>query len=148
MRLARFYCRIVVVAAARLVKTNLQRHRFYLSPLLLKQAEQYRPKPMESLDRVLGPFEGVGTSQLIATLPQNSVDYALKAQESGASAVMVGLEKTELAFPGLFAGIDNQEQSVREILSTISIPVGVSIGEARPLTKEGWEAVVSLPFRF
>jgi hypothetical protein len=103
---------------------------------------------MESLDRVHSPFDGVSGSQLIASLPQNSVEYAVKAQESGASAIMVGIEKTELAFPGLFAGLENQEQSVRDILSSLSIPVGVSIGEARPLTREGWEAVVSMPFRF
>ncbi len=60
----------------------------------------------------------------------------------------MGIEKTELAFPGLFAGLDTQEQTIREILSTLSIPVGVSIGEARPLSREAWESVVSLPFRF
>ena len=60
----------------------------------------------------------------------------------------MGIDKTELAFPGLFAGLETQEQSIREILSTLSIPVGVSIGEARPLSREGWESVVSLPFKF
>src|SRR2546428_7147020 len=103
---------------------------------------------MESLARESGTFENGKSPKLIATLPQNSLEYAVKAQESGAGAVMVGIEKTELAFPGLFAGLETQEQSIREILSTLSIPVGVSIGEARPLSREGWESVVSLPFRF
>ena len=37
---------------------------------------------MEILGRVLGPFDSVNSPHLIATLPQNSPEYAAMAQES------------------------------------------------------------------
>ncbi len=103
---------------------------------------------MESLERALNPFDSANGATLIATLPHNSMEYAVAAQEAGVAALVVGIEKTELAFPGLFAGFDTQERTIQEILSTVSTPVGISIGEARPLVRETWERIVEKSFSF
>jgi len=103
---------------------------------------------MESLGRALSPFESLSGAPLIANLPHNSLEYASAAEEAGVSAIVVGIEKTELAFPGLFAGFDAQEQNIQEIVTTASTRVGISIGEARPLTRETWERIMGKGFDF
>jgi len=85
---------------------------------------------------------------LIAILPHNNEDYAKAAQESGADAFVLGIDKTETMFPGLFGSFDLQEDSINAILSTSSVPVGISIGDSRPLSPEGWERIASKPFAF
>jgi len=85
---------------------------------------------------------------LIAILPHNNDEYARAAQEGGASAMIIGIDKTETAFPGLFGSFELQEDSINAILSSSSIPVGISVGDSRPLTAEGWERIVSKPFAF
>jgi hypothetical protein len=103
---------------------------------------------MERLERTLSPFDGSSGAAVIVTLPHNSLEYAAAAEEAGVSALVVGIEKTELAFPGLFAGFDAQEQVIQGILSTVSTPVGISIGEARPLSRETWERIMGRGFSF
>ena len=85
---------------------------------------------------------------LIAILPHNNDDYAKAAQESGADAFVIGIDKTETTFPGLFGSFDLQGDSINAILSTSSVPVGISIGDSRPLTPETWEKIASKPFAF
>ncbi len=85
---------------------------------------------------------------LIAILPHNNAEYALAAEVAGADAIVLGIDKTESMFPGLFGSFDLQEDSIASIISTSSIPVGISIGDSRPLTRENWERVVSKKFSF
>ena len=106
---------------------------------------------MESLEtevRGLSSVLGRADCPLIAILPHNNDDYARAAQEAGADAMVIGIDKTETMFPGLFGSFDLQEDSINSILSTTSIPVGISIGDSRPLTPEGWERIVNKPFAF
>lgn len=83
---------------------------------------------------------------LIAILPQNNSEYASIAAQAGADAIMVGIDKTDTSLPGLFGSFDLMEDSIDSILSTTSIPVGISIGDSRPLIEENWERIVSKPF--
>jgi hypothetical protein len=92
------------------------------------------------LDRAQGP--------LIAILPHNTIEYAEAAERGGADAMVLGIDKTESTFPGLFGSFDLQEDSILGIISTSTIPVGISIGDSRPLTPESWERIVSKPFGF
>jgi len=85
---------------------------------------------------------------LIAILPQNNTEYATIAAQSGADAIMVGIDKTDTSLPGLFGSFDLTEDSIDSILSTTSVPVGISIGDSRPLIEENWERIVSKPFSF
>jgi hypothetical protein len=107
---------------------------------------------MESLAttevRGLSKLLNQADSPLMAILPHNNDEYARAAYEGGADAIVIGIDKTESMFPGLFGSFDLQEDSINEILSTSSIPVGISIGDSRPLTPESWERIATKPFSF
>jgi len=106
---------------------------------------------MESLEARPRPFAGLVARTepgLVAVLPENSVEYAYAAASAGAHAVMVGIDKTETHLPGLFGSFDLVEDSVSAILGTSSVPVGISIGDSRPLLRENWERIVSKGFSF
>jgi hypothetical protein len=106
---------------------------------------------MESLERARRPLDTLARKvpfPLIASLPQNTSEYAIESQEAGADAIIVGVEKTDSLFPGLFAGFELQEQYILDMISTISIPVGISIGDARPLQEDVWERIVGKEFSF
>lgn len=103
---------------------------------------------LETETRGLSKLLNQADSPLIAILPHNNDEYARVAHEAGADALVIGIDKTESIFPGLFGSFDLQEDSINSILSTSSIPVGISIGDSRPLTPEGWERIVSKPFSF
>jgi hypothetical protein len=62
--------------------------------------------------------------------------------------MVLGIDKTESMFPGLFGSFDLQEDSIMGIVSTSSIPVGISIGDSRPLTSDSWDRIISKPFSF
>ena len=109
------------------------------------------PFAMESLEievRGLSKLLDSAQAPLLAILPHNTSEYAEAAQQGGADAIVLGIDKTESTFPGLFGSFDLQEDSILGILSTSSMPVGISIGDSRPLTPESWEAIVSRPFSF
>src|SRR5271157_3996504 len=106
---------------------------------------------MESLEtevRGLSRLLNQAQAPLMAILPHNTSEYAEAAQQGGADAMILGIDKTESMFPGLFGSFDLQEDSILGIVSTSSIPVGISIGDSRPLTPDGWERIVSKPFSF
>jgi hypothetical protein len=102
---------------------------------------------MESLEhqprRLASLVSGADAVALIATLPQNNSEYASAAAQAGADAIMVGIDKTDTSLPGLFGSFDLMEDSIDSILSTTSVPVGISIGDSRPLIEENWERIVS-----
>jgi len=91
---------------------------------------------------------GADALGLVAILPQNNTEYADVAAQSGADAIMVGIDKTDTSLPGLFGSFDLMEDSIDSILSNTSVPVGISIGDSRPLIEENWERIVSKPFSF
>jgi hypothetical protein len=106
---------------------------------------------MESLAtevRGLSKLLNQAQAPLIAILPHNTSEYAEAAQQGGANAMILGIDKTESMFPGLFGSFDLQEDSILGIVSSSSIPVGISIGDSRPLTPDGWERIISKPFSF
>ena len=109
------------------------------------------PDAMESLEtavRGLSKLIDQAQAPLIAILPHNTAEYAEAAQQCGADAMILGIDKTESMFPGLFGSFDLQEDSISGIVSTSSIPVGISIGDSRPLTSDSWERIVGKPFSF
>ncbi|MDA4118564.1 MAG: hypothetical protein OK455_09500 [Thaumarchaeota archaeon] len=106
------------------------------------EALEHRPRPLATL------VSGADAVTVIGVLPQNSTEYAAAASEAGADAIMVGIDKSDASLPGLFGSFDLMEESIDAILSTTSVPVGISIGDSRPLIIENWERIVSKPFSF
>ncbi len=103
---------------------------------------EHRPRPLASL------VSGADALTIVATLPQNSSEYAFAATEAGADAIMLGIDKTDTSLPGLFGSFEMMEASIDAILSSAGVPVGISIGDSRPLVEENWERIVSKPFSF
>jgi hypothetical protein len=101
---------------------------------------------VRGLSRLLDPARA--EPPIIAILPHNNAEYALAAEVAGADAIVIGIDKTESTFPGLFGSFDLQEDSISSIISTSAVPVGISIGDSRPLTKENWERIVDKKFSF
>lgn len=103
---------------------------------------EHRPRPLATL---LSRGDAVS---IIAILPQNNSEYASAAAQAGADAMMVGIDKTDTSLPGLFGSFELMEDSIDAVLATTSVPVGISIGDSRPLLEETWERIVSRPFSF
>lgn len=85
---------------------------------------------------------------LIASPPVNTVDLALAAQEAGADAVETHLNHESSMGRGAFSSIDLEEQALKDIVSVLNIPVGVSIGGSKPLQEEEWERLLALNIDF
>lgn len=103
---------------------------------------------LERLGRAEGTLSPARTLPVVASLPQNTTEYSVAAQEAGADAVVVSVNKTENAFPGLFADFEYQEKEIAEAISVLNVPVGIAIGDAKPLAREMWEKIAGHPFSF
>ncbi len=88
-----------------------------------------------------------GDFVILGDLASNSAEFAVSCEEAEANAVVLHLN--ENATPGSrFGGLEIEQDSLRECLSVVRIPVGISIGDARPLVPEEWELCVNLGFSF
>ncbi len=67
-------------------------------------------------------------------------------EEAGADAITLHLK--ENSAPGRFGWLEIEEDSIKECLSAVKIPVGISIGDSRPLVKDECEICASLGFSF
>ncbi len=85
---------------------------------------------------------------LIASLPKNSVTLAAQAEEGGADAIMVNIEGEEASCPGHLGSYELHDVYIRDVISTVSIPCGIFVGGARPLTPDYWESIVTGGFAF
>ncbi len=47
-----------------------------------------------------------------------------------------------------FAGLEIEEESIRDSLSVLKIPAGISIGDTRTLLQEDWETISAIGFSF
>ncbi|TLX94787.1 MAG: hypothetical protein E6K96_08080 [Thaumarchaeota archaeon] len=85
---------------------------------------------------------------LIASLPKNSVTLASQAEEGGADAIMVNIEGEEASCPGHLGSYELHDVYIKDVISTLSIPCGIFVGGAKPLTAEYWESIVTGGFAF
>src|SRR5579872_5672331 len=84
---------------------------------------------------------------LLVDLFSNSSELASAAQEQGADAVILHLNES-LAQGARFGGLEIEEDSLKECLTNTKIPFIISIGDARQLSIDEWERIVSLGFSF
>ena len=85
---------------------------------------------------------------LIASLPKNSVTLAAQAEEGGADAIMLNIEGEEASCPGHLGSYELHDVYIRDVVSTVSLPCGIFVGGAKPLTPEYWESIVAGGFAF
>jgi len=106
---------------------------------------------MESAPVLRGPLQILspkGEYAVIASLPKNSLSLAVKAQEAGADAILLNIDGDDNAHPSHLGGYDLHDAYISDVISTVSIPCGIFIGGARPVTADYWERIMSSNFRF
>jgi hypothetical protein len=77
----------------------------------------------------------------------NSREFAMACEEAGADGVIFHLNQ-DVGGGMRFAGLEIEEDSIRDSLSVLKIPAGISIGDTRTLLKEDWEAIAGIGFSF
>lgn len=106
---------------------------------------------MESAPMLRRQFEVVSQGReyaVIASLPKNSVSLASKAQEAGADAIILNIDGDDSSHSSHLGTYDLHDAYINDVISTVSIPCGIFIGGARPVTAEYWERVMSSNFGF
>ncbi|MDG6905310.1 MAG: hypothetical protein JRN20_05935 [Nitrososphaerota archaeon] len=77
----------------------------------------------------------------------NSREYAIACEEAGADSVLFHLNQ-DSGGGVRFAGLEIEEDAIKDSLSVLKIPSGISIGDTRGLLYEDWEAITRLGFSF
>jgi hypothetical protein len=105
---------------------------------------------MESVPELRRPLEVMTARQysVLASLPKNSTSLAVQAEEAGADAVLLNIDGDESSSPSHFGSYDLHDAYINDVISTVSIPCGISIGGAKAVTDEYWERVMSSRFSF
>jgi hypothetical protein len=106
---------------------------------------------MESAPLIRKPLEILSPGKeyaVIASLPKNSISLASKAQEAGADAIVLNIDGDDGSHPSHLGSYDLHDAYINDVISTVSIPCGIFIGGARPVTAEYWERVMSSNFGF
>jgi hypothetical protein len=85
---------------------------------------------------------------VVANLPKNSVSLATQAEEAGVDAILLNVDGDDSSYPGHYGSYDLHDVYINDALSSVSIPCGLGIGGAKPLTAEYWERIMSCPFSF
>lgn len=92
-------------------------------------------------------FPSVSGFSLFGDLHANNRKFAVACEEGGSEAVVFHLNQDSLA-GGRFGGLELEEDSIRDALSILKIPVGISIGDTRQLLEQEWESIMSIGFSF
>jgi hypothetical protein len=77
----------------------------------------------------------------------NSRELAVACEEAGADSIIFHLNQ-DLGGGVRFAGLEIEEDSIRDSLSVIKIPAGIAIGDTRALQEDDWEAIAKIGFSF
>jgi hypothetical protein len=89
-----------------------------------------------------------GAYYVVASLPKNSTSLAVQAEEAGADAILLNIDGDESASPTHFGSYDLHDVYINDVISTVSVPCGISVGGAKQLTEEYWERIMSSSFTF
>ncbi len=84
---------------------------------------------------------------LFGDLHLNSRDYAIACEEAGVDSVLFHLNQ-DVGGGVRFAGLEIEEDSIKDSLSVLKIPAGIAIGDTRSLLYEDWEAIAKIGFSF
>jgi hypothetical protein len=84
---------------------------------------------------------------LFGDLHLNSREFAVACEEAGADYVLFHLNQ-DVGGGARFAGLEIEEESIKDSLSVLKIPAGIAIGDTRPLLKDDWDAIAKIGFSF
>lgn len=84
---------------------------------------------------------------LLGDIHLNSKDFAACCEEAGADAVIFHINHD--GFGGArFGGLELEEDSLKDSLSVLKIPAGLTIGDTKTMLESDWESIVGLGFGF
>jgi len=92
-------------------------------------------------------FTSQGKFLLFGDLHLNSRDFAIACEDAGVDAVIFHLNQ-DVGGGVRFAGLEIEEDSIKDSLSVLKIPAGISIGDTRALLYDDWEAIAKMGFSF
>lgn len=84
---------------------------------------------------------------LFGDLHQNSNELAIACEEAGVDAVLFHLNQ-DLGGGVRFAGLEIEEDMIKDSLSVLKVPAGIAIGDTRALSPDDWERIASMGFAF
>jgi hypothetical protein len=84
---------------------------------------------------------------ILGDLGSNSAELAAVCEESRIDGLLLHLNEDSTR-GSRFGGLEIEQDSLKECLNVVKIPVGISIGDSRPLVPEEWELCVNLGFSF
>ncbi len=106
---------------------------------------------MESVPALRRPLDVAPLGQdysMIASLPKNSTALASQAEEAGADAVVLNIDGDEGSSPSYYGSYDLHDAYINDVISTVSVPCGISVGGGKQLNEEYWERIMSSGFSF
>ena len=83
----------------------------------------------------------------LAALLANRADLAAAAEEGGADALVVSAGASDFG-ANRFGNFELEEEGIRTVTSTVSIPVGLYLGDNIHLDSEEWERVIDANIDF
>lgn len=92
-------------------------------------------------------FPSVSGFSLFGDLHANNSRFAVACEEGGSEAVIFHLNQDSVT-GGRFGGLELEEDSIRDAISILKIPAGISIGDTRQLSEQEWESIMALGFSF
>jgi hypothetical protein len=95
----------------------------------------------------LSRFFEPGRFLLFGDLHLNSREYAVACEEAGADSVVFHLNQ-DMGGGLRFAGLEIEEDSIKDALSVLKIPAGISIGDTRALLSDDWDLISKMGFSF
>lgn len=85
---------------------------------------------------------------LFVELPGNSAELARVVEQSGADSLLLQLFNEHPVTGAYTGGPDLETPQIKDILSTLKLPVGIHLGNLKTITREDWEQVVALGFDY
>jgi hypothetical protein len=85
---------------------------------------------------------------LLVELPSNSSELSSVVEQGGADSVLLQLFNEHPVTSAYTGGPDLEAQQIKDLMSTLKLPVGIHLGNQKVVTKEEWEQVVSLGFDY
>jgi hypothetical protein len=89
-----------------------------------------------------------GGPVLLVELPNNSAELASVVEQGGADSLLLQLFNEHPVTSAYTGGPDLEAQQIRDILSTLKIPVGIHLGNQKFVEKVEWEQVTALGFDY
>jgi hypothetical protein len=89
-----------------------------------------------------------GGVALLVELPSNSSELAQVVEQSGADSLLLQLFNEHPVTAAYTGGPDLEAQQIKDLLSSLKLPVGIHLGNQKTVTKEDWEQVVGLGFDY